>query len=76
MRGYQSDSPNIFETPCHTSPVDMKSNSSDEYDFMKNYAGSEQNDGDEEVESDVYFTESEDDDDDDDDFENELKTEI
>ena len=56
----------------------MKSNSSDEYDFMKNYAGSEQNDGDEEVESDVYFTESEDDDDDDDDddFENEVKTEI
>ena len=59
----------------------MKSNSSDGYDFMKNYTGSEQNGDDEDVESDVYFTESEDGDDDDDDgdddnFENEVKTEI
>ena len=43
---------------------------------MKNYTGSEQNGDDEDVESDVYFTESEDDDDDDDNFENEVKTEI
>ena len=75
-RGYQSDSPNIFETPCHTSPVNIKSGGNEEYDFLKNYAENEQNDEDE-VESDVYFTESEDEDD----FhrfstENEVKTEI